>query len=309
MTSDIVSVEIGRSTWQGPAEEAPWRADNRDADMAECAAFSAGYEAGERDGRASGQQVRALMDAARELIDGASTTYRARNGRQVGIEADDGEKCYIVHSDLMHALEAALTPAPQPSETVAEVIEATNIARNRLEMIADAAWQGDGRDLKRSIAGVFSDFDAALRALTPAPQAATPTAQTKRLEDRTVRSIAEGSTTLLDTEIMQMMAQEIEDHRRTAQEAVAWRCKDYADGWVLYGNKRQAECYQRLTGCLMEALYTHPPQPSETVADVHQRDLTRPIIGIENRTAQEVFDIMSDRIRAALRALKGGAHG
>lgn len=63
---------------------------------------------------ASGQQVRALMDAARELIDGAATTYRARNGRQISIEADDGERCYIVHSDLMHALEAALTPAPQP---------------------------------------------------------------------------------------------------------------------------------------------------------------------------------------------------
>lgn len=30
-------------------------------------------------------------------------------------------------------------------------------------------------------------------------------------------------------------------------------------------------------------------------------DLTRPIIGIENRTAQEVFDIMSDRIRGAER--------
>lgn len=29
-------------------------------------------------------------------------------------------------------------------------------------------------------------------------------------------------------------------------------------------------------------------------------DLTRPIIGIQNRTAQETFDIMADRIRAAL---------
>lgn len=29
-------------------------------------------------------------------------------------------------------------------------------------------------------------------------------------------------------------------------------------------------------------------------------ELTRPIIGIENRTAQEVFDIMCDRIRSAL---------
>lgn len=31
-------------------------------------------------------------------------------------------------------------------------------------------------------------------------------------------------------------------------------------------------------------------------------DLTRPIIGIENRTAQEVFDIMCDRFRAYERA-------
>lgn len=31
-------------------------------------------------------------------------------------------------------------------------------------------------------------------------------------------------------------------------------------------------------------------------------DLTRPIIGIENRTAQEVFEIMRDRITAALSA-------
>lgn len=35
--------------------------------------------------------------------------------------------------------------------------------------------------------------------------------------------------------------------------------------------------------------------------DVVER-LTRPIIGIENRTADEVFDIMADRIRAALSA-------
>ena len=52
------------------------------------------------------------------------------------------------------------------------------------------------------------------------------------------------------------------------QEAVpvAWRCKDYADGWIVYGNKAQAELYQAYTGCLMEALYVHPPQPSEAVA-------------------------------------------
>lgn len=35
-------------------------------------------------------------------------------------------------------------------------------ARNRLNLIADEAWHGDGRDLKRSIIGVFADFDEAL---------------------------------------------------------------------------------------------------------------------------------------------------
>lgn len=319
MTSDIVSVEIGRSTWQGPAEEAPWRADNRDADMAECAAFSAGYEAGERDGRASGQQVRA----------GRWRVFESAFGRGWwGIEIDGGLDAdailppqKIAREDLeaiVDAHNAALTPAPQPegqvrriSELRAAIVMASDMLSRHRERFLDSDEPDKEDDSLRQIeahlqGAMIGDDEAAF---IPAPSAATPTAQTKRLEDRTVRSIAEGSTTLLDTEIMQMMAQEIEDHRRTAQEAVAWRCKDYADGWVLYGNKRQAECYQRLTGCLMEALYTHPPQPSETVADVHQRDLTRPIIGIENRTAQEVFDIMSDRIRAALRALKGGAHG
>lgn len=91
----------------------------------------------------------------------------------------------------------------------------------------------------------------------------------------------------------------------TAQEAVAWRCKDYADGWILYGNKAQAELYQACTGCLMEALYAHPPQPSETVAekallrravDLIKGDLT----GVEWKRACNVF------VEDALRALKGG---
>lgn len=37
--------------------------------------------------------------------------------------------------------------------------------------------------------------------------------------------------------------------------------------------------------------------------------LTRPIIGIENRTAQEAFDIMADRIRSRLAALASAPAG
>lgn len=53
-------------------------------------------------------------------------------------------------------------PSPASSPAVQELIEAAQWARNRLELIADQSWHGDGRDLKRSIVGVFADFDAAL---------------------------------------------------------------------------------------------------------------------------------------------------
>lgn len=50
------------------------------------------------------------------------------------------------------------------------------------------------------------------------------------------------------------------------------------------------------------ALYAAPlpPVSAAPVSGVEVKDLTRPIIGIENRTAQEVFDIMTDRILSTL---------
>lgn len=50
----------------------------------------------------------ALRDAARDMISSRTDTYRAGNGRQVGIQDDSGEKCWIVRFDEMAALEAAL---------------------------------------------------------------------------------------------------------------------------------------------------------------------------------------------------------
>jgi hypothetical protein len=46
--------------------------------------------------------------AAKELIDAKTSTFRARNGRDVGIEDEHGEKCWIVPFDKMDALIAAL---------------------------------------------------------------------------------------------------------------------------------------------------------------------------------------------------------
>lgn len=39
---------------------------------------------------------------------------------------------------------------------------------------------------------------------------------------------------------------------------VAWRCKDYADGWIIYQDEARARHYQNQTCCLMEALYAAP---------------------------------------------------
>jgi len=54
-----------------------------------------------------------LEAAATDLLAGMSGTFKARNGRDKGIEAEDGEKCWIVHSDLIEALRRAL-PAKSP---------------------------------------------------------------------------------------------------------------------------------------------------------------------------------------------------
>jgi hypothetical protein len=41
-------------------------------------------------------------DALQSVQDGASRTYKARNGREMGIQADDGEACDIIHSDITY---------------------------------------------------------------------------------------------------------------------------------------------------------------------------------------------------------------
>jgi hypothetical protein len=52
--------------------------------------------------------VRELVEAARDLLRAKSDTF-GKGKRQRGIEADDGEKCWIVHSDNMALLEGALS--------------------------------------------------------------------------------------------------------------------------------------------------------------------------------------------------------
>ena len=46
--------------------------------------------------------------AAKGVIESKTSTYRARNGRDVGIEDENGEKCWIVPFEAMDLLEAAI---------------------------------------------------------------------------------------------------------------------------------------------------------------------------------------------------------
>lgn len=57
---------------------------------------------------AANADVDRLVEAAQTLIAQMSDTYKARNSKRMSIEADDGEKCYIVHSDDIFSLQSAL---------------------------------------------------------------------------------------------------------------------------------------------------------------------------------------------------------
>jgi hypothetical protein len=59
--------------------------------------------------RKAAAHLEALAEAGQAILDRMSSTFKARNGRDVGIEADDGEKCWIVHSDDIEALRTALS--------------------------------------------------------------------------------------------------------------------------------------------------------------------------------------------------------
>ncbi len=53
--------------------------------------------------------VEGLLEAAKAVRDERFSTYRAKNGREVGIEDDNGEMVWLVDHETMHALDAALT--------------------------------------------------------------------------------------------------------------------------------------------------------------------------------------------------------
>lgn len=79
--------------------------------------------------------MQTISQAAADVIRVITSTFRAGNGRVVGIEADDGEKCFIVHSDQIFALEAALK-----AETVGFIVANGNQDKFRRWDAEGPAW-------------------------------------------------------------------------------------------------------------------------------------------------------------------------
>lgn len=73
--------------------------------------------------------VEAVLEAAKDIIASRSSTYKAKNGRVMGIEDDSGEMMWIVPFDEMAALEAALTSAPAPEDRDDVVRELETLSR------------------------------------------------------------------------------------------------------------------------------------------------------------------------------------
>jgi hypothetical protein len=82
--------------------------------------------------------MQTISQAAADVIRVMTSTFKARNGRDVGIEADDGEKCYIVHSDQIFALERALK-----AETVGFIVANGNQDKFRCWLPEGPAWTED----------------------------------------------------------------------------------------------------------------------------------------------------------------------
>ncbi|GBQ23250.1 hypothetical protein AA103193_2349 [Tanticharoenia sakaeratensis NBRC 103193] len=58
--------------------------------------------------KAEREALRVAEAALASVVDGHSSQYRARNGRWVTLQSEDGERCDFIHSDITTECEGAL---------------------------------------------------------------------------------------------------------------------------------------------------------------------------------------------------------
>lgn len=77
--------------------------------------------------------------------------------------------------------------------------------------------------------------------------------------------VARANGTVEHVKTADTLRKEAQGHLQPAKEGyklvpIAWRCKDYADGWILFHDEAKAIDCQKETGCLMQPLYTAAPE-------------------------------------------------
>jgi len=123
---------------------------------------------------ASGCSCAEIAGEIDAILDRASGTYKARNGRMMGIEADDGEKCWIIHSDDLNELrqiaERLATPTPPRPIDMGEIeraLEPFSKAAD-VKLCAEPGYWSDEKSIKNTdvASGItFGDLRRARQAL------------------------------------------------------------------------------------------------------------------------------------------------
>lgn len=93
-----------------------------------------------------------------------------------------------------------------------------------------------------------------------------------------------------------------------ASSPVAYRCKDFADGWVLFQDAVEANQYQQRTGCLIQPLristktddeHVFPPEPETACREASDIVIAALNGGLSKLVAESGMMGLNDTIRAA----------
>ena len=105
-----------------------------------------------------------------------------------------------------------------------------------------------------------------------------------------------------------------EEASQGAGEPVAWRVKDFADGWFFYGKDQEAEAIRAsVDGFLVQPLYTSPPTDPRIKALEEALETARDALQAAYQRTGHADDLagahIADAALSPVQAVKGDDHG